>query len=453
MKGFKFLSLLLVFVLVIGVITGCGSKDAASNDADTAQAEQNDENAQSGSSSEADTNKVIEITMLNSKGEIQAQLEEAAKTFTTENPNIKLDIVVADAGQSPFEKISIMYAAGNAPALAMLDPTDIPNVADKFTDLSNEKWIADVTDKSLDNVKIDGKVMAFPFAVEGAGLIYNKAILDKAGIEPESIKTTKDLEDAFNKVKETGVEALAISPMDWSIAGHFLPIAYADQSNDSVEVNNFLESLKSGSVDLSTNKPFNGLMDTLDMMKKYNMYKNDPLAATYESNQQAMGSGEVGFWFMGNWTWPQIYEFSGTTEGFGFIPVPISNNSTDYGNSGIPVGVTKYIGIDKVNNDTEQQAAAKKFLEWLVYSESGQDMLVNKANIIPAFNNITLEPQDPLAKSVKEHMASGNTVQFMTTMPADHWSVAGASMQKYLADMIDRSALIEELETYWKSAK
>jgi raffinose/stachyose/melibiose transport system substrate-binding protein len=449
MKGFKHLSLLMALVLMIGAMVGCGSKDTAG----TSQQEQATGNTQTDSSSPSGKNQIIEITMLNSKGEIQAQLEEAAKAFTADNPNIKLDVVVADAGQSPFEKISVMYAAGNAPALAMLDPVDIPSLADKFLDLSNEKWISDAANNSLDNVTLDGKVMAFPFAVEGAGFIYNKAILDQAGVDPTAIKTTKELEDAFNKVKAAGFEALAISPMDWSLAGHFLPISYATQSSNSADVAKFLNDLKAGSVDLKANKPFNGLMDTFDMMKQYNMYKNDPLAATYESNQQAMGSGEVGFWFMGNWTWPQIYEFAQVNEGFGFMPVPISNNPDDYGNTGIPVGVTKYIGIDKVNNSEEQQTAAKQFLEWLVYSEKGQDMIVNKANIIPAFNNITLEPQDPLAKSIKEYMTSGKMIQFMTTMPADHWAEVGASMQKYLADMIDRAALIEEIETYWKNVK
>ncbi|NLP47305.1 MAG: carbohydrate ABC transporter substrate-binding protein [Epulopiscium sp.] len=453
MKKIKLLSMLMSLILAIGLLAGCGSKGTQDSTGKQSDTTKQVENNQESKSTETDKAKEVKITMLNSKGEIQAQLEEAAKTFTVDNPNITVEIVPASAGQSPFEKISTMYASGNAPALAMLDPTDIPNFADKFLDLSNEKWVADASDKTLDTVTIDGKIMAFPFAVEGAGFIYNKEVLDKAGVDPASIKTRKDLKDAFDKVKAAGFEALAISPMDWSLAGHFISISYAAQSNDSVKVNNFLEDLKTGKIDLASNAQFNGLMDTFDMMKEYNMYKNDPLAATYEANQQAMGSGEVGFWFMGNWTWPQIYEFAQREEGFGFVPVVISDNADDYGNEGIPVGVTKYIGIDKENNNEDQQAAAKKFLEWLVYNENGQDAVVNKANIIPAFKNITLEPKDPLAKSVKEYMTSGNTIQFMTTMPADHWSTVGASMQKYLAGIIDRDALIEEVETYWKNVK
>lgn len=438
MKKSKLLSLMLSVVLVATVFVGCGKKVVETTATDKG----------------AVAAKEVKISFLNSKGEIQLQLEEAAKVFTQENPTIKVEVIAAAAGQSPFEKVSAMYASGNAPSLSMLDPGDIPKFSDKFVDLTNEKWVKDASDKSLDSVKTsDGKVMAFPLTVEGAGIIYNKNVLDKAGVDPKNIKTTKDLEEAFKKVKTTGVEALAISPMDWSLAGHILPIAYSTQSKDSKEVTKFLENLKAGKVDLAKNKQFSGLIDTFDMMKKYNIDIKDPLAGTYENDQQYMGTDKIGFWFMGNWAWPQIKEFAGDNVNFGFIPVPVSNNAEDYGNTGIPVGVTKYIGVDKENNNADQQAAAKKFLEWLVYSDKGQDILVNKANIIPAFKNITLEPKDPLAKSIKSYMSSGNTIQFMTVMPADHWKEVGASMQKYLVGKSDKAALATEIQNYWKNIK
>lgn len=437
MKKSKLVSLVLTIALATSLLVGCSSKS-----------EQATGNNQSSSSKE------IKITFLNSKGEIQSQMEEAAEAFTKDNPNIKVEVIAAPAGSSPFEKVTSMYASGNAPSLAMLDPGDISKFNDKFLDLSGEKWVADAVNKSLDVVKTnDGKVMAFPLTVEGAGIIYNKNILDKAGVDPKNIKTTKDLEDAFNKVKAQGITPVAVSPMDWSLAGHLLPIAYATQSNDSKEINKFLDDLKAGKVDLLQNKQFNGVLDTLDLLKKNNIDSKDPLAGTYENDQQYIGSGKVAFWFMGNWAWPQIKDFAGDNTNFGFIPVPVSNNAGDYGNSGIPVGVTKFIGVDKVNNSEEQQQAAKKFLEWLVYNDNGQDILVNKANVVPAFKNITLEPKDPLGKSIKSYIESGNTIQFMTTLPPDHWKQVGASMQKYLAGAIDRAGLAKEVQDYWKTIK
>ena len=435
----KFLSLMLTFALVLSLISGCGTSNSSN---------------QGSSSTTAD--KTVKITFLNSKGEIEAQLEDAAKEFTKENPNIKVEVIPASAGQSPFEKVTAMYASGNAPTMAMLDPGDISKFKDKFLDLSNEKWVKDAVPGALNAATIDGKVIAFPFAIEGYGLIYNKAVLDKAyggNFDPNLIDTRNALEEAFKKIEASGVKAIEISPMDWSLAAHFLPIAYADQSKDPAKVAEFLSDLKAGKVNLMDNKVFNGLFDTFDLMKKYNIDKNDPMAPTYDRGPELIGKSEVGFWFMGNWAWPQIQTFDTANEKYGFVPIPISNDPSEYGNKGIPVGVTKFIGIDKTQNDTQQQDAAKKFLDWLVYNPTGQEMLVTKAQVIPAFKNITLEPQDPLAKSILSYIKSGNTLEFMTTLPPDHWSKLGAPMQKYLAGKIDRQQLFNDIENYWKNVQ
>ncbi|MDI3529861.1 MAG: maltose transport system substrate-binding protein [Thermoanaerobacter sp.] len=442
MKRRKLLSMVVSSALILSLAAGCGTNN----------------NTAKNNTSSSKNSETVKITMLNSKGEIQSQLEDAAKAFTKENPNITVDVIPAPAGQSPFEKVTSMYAAGNAPTLAMLDPGDIAKFKDKFLDLSGEKWVADAIDWTLSVARVDGKVIAFPLAVEGYGFIYNKAVLDKAfggNFDPKSIKTRNDLENAFKKVEATGAKALEISPMDWSLGAHFLTLAYADQSKDPAQVDKFISDLKAGKVNLANNKVFNGLMDTFDMMKKYNLDKSNPMAPTYDKGPEVIGKGEVGFWFMGNWAWPQIKTFDTANGQYGFIPVPISNNPDDYGNSQIAVGPSKFIGIDKTQNNAAQQDAAKKFLNWLVYSQAGQDVLVNKANVIPAFKNIVLEPQDPLAKSIKQYMEEGNTLklEFNTILPSDHWSKLGASMQKYLSGVTDRKGLINDIESYWKSVQ
>ncbi|TCL62726.1 extracellular solute-binding protein [Hydrogenispora ethanolica] len=201
------------------------------------------------------------------------------------------------------------------------------------------------------------------------------------------------------------------------------------------------------------NKIFNGLLDTFDLMKKYNQAKADPLAATYERGPQYLGGGQVGFWFMGNWAWPQIKSFDTANGAYGFIPVPSSNNAADYGNTQIVAGPTKFVALDVTQNSKEQQTAAKNFLNWLVYNKSGQDALVNQCNIIPAFKNITLTPPDPLARSIKQYLANQKTMPFMTVMPPDHWAKVGALMQKYLAGKSDRTSLLKGIEDYWKSLR
>ncbi|OMF35873.1 ABC transporter substrate-binding protein [Paenibacillus sp. FSL H8-0548] len=438
MKNWKWIQALALSLMVVMVVTACGNNAGGSNEKET-----NKESA-------------VKITLLNSKGEIQTQLEDAAKAFKEDYPNITLEIIPVPGGQSPFEKASALYASGNPATITMLDTGDVEKFKDRVLDLSGEKWMADAVERSTALTTFDDKNYAFPLAIEGYGFIYNKAVVDQAvggSFDPATINTTSSLEDLFQKIEASGKAPLIISPMDWSLGAHYLPLAYAGQSADTAVVAKFVDDLKAGTVDLTSNAVFNGLMDTFDVMAQYNIDKASPLAGTYERGPEVLGKGEVGIWFQGNWAWPQISSFDTASGQYGFLPIPVSNNPDDFGNTQISSAVSKRLVLDKEKNTAEQQAAAKTFLEWMVYSEKGQDFLVNKANIIPAFKNITLEAQDPLAKSISEYIAKGKTEDSMSTLPADHWAKVGASMQKYLAGAGDRATLTKEIQEYWKSVK
>ena len=408
-----------------------------------------------GAASDNGGDKKVKISFLNSKGEILSMLEDAAKVFQTENPNITVEIIQTSAGQSAFEKASSLYASGNPTTIMMQDTSDVAGFKERVLDLSNEKWVADVREGALETSTVDGKVMGFPFAMEGYALIYNKQVLDKAiggSFDPASVKTTAELDSLLQKVEASGVAGAFVSSMDWSLGSHMLPISITTQSKDQAERSDFIASLKSGSADLANNKTFNGLLDTFDVLSKYNLDKASPLSSPYEKGAEVMGKGQVGVWFMGNWAWPQLKEFDTANGEYGFMPLPVSNNKDDYGNSEVTVTVTKDLLIDKEKSSPEQQEAAKKFLNWLVYESNGQDFLVNKASIIPAFSNIKLEMKDPLSVSLLQYMEAG---KFMpsTPVPADYGAKVGGAMQKYLAKAGDRAELIKSIENYWKSVK
>lgn len=396
----------------------------------------------------------VQITILNSKGEIQTQLEEIAAYYSSITDGVSIEVISAPVGQSPFERAVALYASGNAPAILMLDAGDVLLFQDRALALNDEKWVADAIDNSLDMATAeDGRILAFPVTVEGFGFIYNKPVLDKAvggEFDPATINTIDSLRQLFDAIDDSGKGALVISPEDWSLGAHFFSLAYSAQSPDFNTINEFLEGLKNGTVSLADNGAANGLLDTFDLMKEYNYDRLDPLASTYDRGTELIGEGEVGIWFMGNWAWPEIADFDTTGGQFGFLPVPISNDPADLGNTQIPVGVTKYFILDGEQNSPAQQQAAKDFLNWLVYDPEGQKRFVVDANIIPAFSNITIAPADPLSASLLDYVREGRTMNFILNLPPDHWAQVGASMQKYLSNFINRDAFFKEVETYWQ---
>ncbi len=444
-KSKKVLSLLLCGVMGLSFGVGCAKDPAVSSNQN-----QTSESQSAANTDKAGQGEAVKIAFLNSKGEIQAQLENMAKSFNEDYPNITVEIMPCPVGQSPTEILTTMYAANNTPAIVMLDPADVAAFKDKASDLSDEKWVSDAMPGSLDTLKADDKLIGFPFAVEGWGLIYNKAVLDEAGVDASAINTTSELEDAFKKIEASGKKGVVITSADWSLGAHLFTTAYSGQADNMSDIKAFLNGLAGGSTQIKDNAVVNGLLDTFDVMKKYNIAKSDPLSATYETNPEVIGSEKVGFWFMGNWAWSPIKDFAGDNTAFGFIPVPVSNNEADYGNNHMPAATTKALILDTAVNSKEQQEAAKTFLNWIVYEAKGQKGLVEECSIIPAFTNITLEINDPLGKSIQSYIKDGKT-SIGVMLSNKHWGDVGAAMQKYLGDYSTREELFAEITTYWTS--
>ena len=359
--------------------------------------------------------------------------------------------------ESPLQQLMAMYASGDVPTVFSVDLGDVSKVADKVADLSNEKWVKDCNPELLKLTTINGQVIAFPQGVVSVGFLYNRKVIEAATgkpFDPSTIKTRSDLAALFAQIKAAGTAPIVVSPLNWSIGGHFLFKLYDAQGDDAARAQ-FVSGLKAGTVDLTQNKVFNGLMDTLDLMKKYNLNAATPLTGTQETDAKAFVQGKAAFWFMGDFAWPLMQTLGASPDGtgFGVMPVPISDDATDPYNTKLMVTASFAELIDTTKSTPDQQAAAKAWMNWFVYSPSGQDYMVNKLGNTPAFKNVTLPPANPLARSLVSTMASNNVYTGYQGLPADNWNVSGDFMLKYLAGKMDRPALAKALEGYWKSQK
>ncbi len=393
------------------------------------------------------------LTLLNSKGEIQEGLEAVAKLYK-EKTGVEIEILVAPAGTSPSERFSQLYNAGTPPTMSMLDTTDVVDIGwEKAVDLSGEKWVDDAGEQAY---RIDGKVYSFPMGVEGRGLIYNKTAIEKTlgkTFDPAAYNTLDKLKGLFEELKAKGMETpVVLSKEDWSLGAHYFGYQYIIQSEKPEENAAYIERLKKGEIDLKTDARFNELMDTFDLLMRYNKNGKAPLDAKYEVDPSYIVDGEAAFWFNGNWAWPNMKEFitDDNQAEFGLMLLPIGNNADDFVNNNLLGTASKQILIDKTKTSEADQKAAKDFLNWLVYDEAGQKAMVETLQLVPAFKNITLEPADPIGRSIKTFIDAGNT-GIDAILPSDHWSKVGAAMQEYLAGKIGREELAAKVQEYWKS--
>ncbi len=383
-----------------------------------------------------------ELTVFNSKSEIQTQFEEEATAYSDA---AGVDMTVTMSNDPVITHMGTKYSSNDPYVLSMVDAKDIYSLTPEHgIDLADLDAAAD-TDYAIE---IDGKVAALPFCVEARGVMYNKtAIEDITGEEfdPASVATLDDFKALLDKLVEGGMEApVAIMSEDWSLAAHYIAQVVEEQEDPEA----YVQALCAGEGDIINNEKFNSLMDTFDVLMEYNYAKDAAATADRNTSEDMLAWGDVAFMFGGNWDWSLIVQSESDSE-MGMMPVP--QNTDDGTNEKLVGGGSKYFFIDSSVSE-EQQQAAKDFLNWMAKDADGQDFITNKCALISPYKSNTLDVADPLSVCVKAYADAGSLIDNYLFFPDDHITMVGASMQKYLGGKIDRQGLADELTEYWKGA-
>ena len=386
----------------------------------------------------------VSFTIFNSKTELQEFLEAAAAEYSAEH-NVNIEVYYSS--DTVAAHLSTRYASGAPYTLNMTDAKDIYILGKEYGyDMSDQEWVKD-TDYAI---SVDGKVLGFPFCVEARGLLFNAdAIENVTGepFDPSTIVTLDDFDAFCQKLVDAGMETpTSILKPDWSLAANFLQQVYEERD----DVQGFIDSLYDGEADLMQDEKFNALMDTFDVLRKYNAFASAPITAEDELVHMMMSEGEVAFQFGGCWEWNDIvdYDYTGNV---GMMPVP--QNVTDVATGCLVGGGSKFFYIDNSEYTTdEQRAAAEEFLNWLVYSDEGQFLISDTCACVSPFSNNTVPCTNDLGAYVKQYVDEGKLIPNYDYDPDDHYSVLGASMQKYLNGSIDREELAKEIEDYWANS-
>ncbi len=446
MKIKKLISLGLAASMAL-MLAACGEKPTTSESSTTSTSAENTE-------SKADTSKKdVTITVLNTKGGLEKFLEPALENYK-EKTGVTVELSSISEGDSPYEAIQKKYAAGEAPTLAIMDCNDIMALAEeKALPLDGEKWAADGGEQY--GIKINGTLYSFPFSLEGRGILFNRTAIEKTlgkEFDETSIKNLDDFKAICDELVAAGMESpVVISKEDWSLGAHYLGLVYEQQDGTTEGADALINSIKDGSAKFIDNARFNSLMDTFDVLKQYNINGKDPLAADYDVDNAYFAQGDVAFWFNGNWVWEVVSGFADSDCEFGMLPV-VQNTENDKFNTMVNAVGSKQIMVDK-NASEEQIQAAKDFLNWLVYDEEAQDVIANKALLVPCFTTYQPNASNKLGIALKAYADAGKTFDQYNKLPGDHWASAGALMQKYLAGKVTREEFAAEYEEYWKSQK
>ena len=344
---------------------------------------------------------LADITIVQNKVEIDAALQEYAAAYSAETgKNVK---VITAGGSSDYNTaLKAEFASGKEPDIFVIEgPTGYELYKDKIADQTGAEWTQYTAAAYMDG----DKVVGFPVAVEGYGMAYNKDILDKAGIDPATLTNVDAYQAAFEKLdsmkEELGLDAVVsmvagTAPgMTWVTGLHnfnvYLTVGL--DRNDTSIIDQVLE----GKVDEDR---FHAYCEYVALIFKY----SDPemlLNGTQDMQLAAFANGKTAFYHQGNWMDPNIVALN-VDFPMAYAPHAFLHEDTD----GILVNAPSWYVVNANAGNVEQ---ATDFLNALALTEAGQDYMVNKAAMVPAFTNVTLEPATPLSKSVMEWNAAGKT--------------------------------------------
>lgn len=432
MKTKKILSTLLATTLLAGAMVGCGTSSSTGSE----------------SSASSEGGKTVKVFQL--KVEINDALQELAKKYEEEK-GVKVEITSVGGGADYGASLKAEFAKGTEPDIFMVQGAGDYGVwKHKIDDLSSEKWVSNAVKGTLDTITFDGKVYGMPAATEGYGLIYNKEILDKAGIDPKSIDTFDKLKAAFetldSKKAELGLENVVsyTTKETWVTGNHTFNIPLATQENPK----QFTQDYIAGKADIVNNKQFNEWMNLVELLCKYGGGKT---LETIDYSKQVgnFGLGKTAFLHQGNWVAGDLKNLDAKFD-MGFAPLAINNDTKVSG--AIPVGVPMYW---VVNKDSKVNKEAKEFLDWMVTSQSGQEALVKDMNMIPAFTNFTVESDNTLNKSISEFNKDGKTIPWAFTNLPDGFSMnnIGPIFSKFLTTDMGEQAKKDMLQSIQDAKK
>ena len=339
------------------------------------------------------------ITLAQNKPEIDAALKAYAAVWSKAN-NVPVTIksVGGGIGMDLNSQLKADLAAGDMPDIFAINGlAEYKDWADLVLDLSSEPWVKNTSVA----FKYDGKVYGYPVAIEGWGMAYNADILKKAGVDPKTLINYAAYKAAFEKIDaqkaKLGIKSVvsmaASLDMGWVTAHHNFNsllsngLPYGDLS--------VVNDLLAGKVDA---KRLSEYANWVELLFKY-ADKAVLTTGNYDAQVGAFAAGQAAFLHQGNWTDPNMAQAKATFP-MAFAPHGSMAKATD----GIFVAAPSFYCVNK---NSRNVAAAREFLNDLVFTEAGNKYMVLDAGSIPAFSNVKLNPTGQLSKSVQAWAAAG----------------------------------------------
>jgi raffinose/stachyose/melibiose transport system substrate-binding protein len=432
-KLFTFVSIVLIAAFVLAA---CGTPAASGTEAAPA--------ASSGG----------EVYYLNFKPEVAEIYQTIADEYKAETgvtQTLKSEIAKADA--------TVLFQING--------PVGYQAWKDYTADLKDTELYKHLSDKSMAVTDGDG-VYGIPYVVEGYGIIYNNAIMNKYfaldGAKAKSMDEINNfatlkavVEDMTAKKDQLGIEGVFSSTSlkpgeDWRWQTHLMdvPVFYEWRDNK---------------IDIASDATKEIKFQYSDNFKNiFDLYLNNSVTAptllgskSVDDSMAEFALGKSAMVQNGNWAWGQISGVQGNVvkaEDVKFMPIYTGMPGEE--KQSINVGTENFFAINKQASPEKQKLAAD-FIWWLYSSPKGKAFVTNDLKFIAPFDTFAdnEKPTDPLAREVIRYISDPNLynvnwvfVKFPSQTFKDNF---GAALLQYAQGKMQWPDVVQLVITQWKA--
>ena len=250
----------------------------------------------------------------------------------------------------------------------------------------------------VNNKSYDDEVYGVASTGNAQGIVYNKAVFEKAGIT-EIPKTPEEFLDALQKIKDNtdAIPMYSNFAAGWTMGAWDAYIG-GSATGDPDFMNRILPH---------ASNPFS---DRGDMTGPYAVYyvlyeatargliEDDPTTTDWEGSKGMINNGEIGTMVLGSWAVIQMQEAGDHADDIGYMPFPITVEGKQYATAGPDYAY----GIN-VNSSDENKIASMLYVKWLTeesnfaYDQGGIPIVLEAKYppVLDAFDGIELVVDNP----------------------------------------------------------
>ena len=405
------------------------------------------------------------IRWLNYKPEIADQMKDVMAAYKEETG---IDIEIETAASNQYEPtLTARMDSSEAPTIFVVDGINMLNTwKDYIMDLSDTELYSYVTDDRYTMNDGNGTIYGISYALEGWGIIVNKAITDAYFASPNKTTEYTSLDDlyTFDALKavvedmtamkdELGIDGVFGSTSlksgdDWRYQTHLMnqPLYWEWGGNDKIDLNGEVPEFK---------------FEYSDNYKNiFDLYINNSViepslvgTKTVDDSMAEFSLGKCAMIQNGDWAWNTIANTDGKAvkdEDVCFIPITCGVEGEE--NMGLNVGASQYMCINSQSSE-EDQKAAEDFLAWLFSSDTGKQLVSQKLQFVTPFSTMAdAEYTNPLFASENAIASAGKTSYCWAAnlIPDQTWKdTMGADLLQYAQGQMEWDDLVKDAVDTW----